>query len=383
MFVVSSNNTAQPNFRFVFDIYRGATLISRVKLPKRPSSTNCIFDAARIFQGYLSKDLGTPAEAAQQYAGISGGGSPAITQYQIKFGEEYSGTVHADLIRTNNKYTFHGGVLKRDFPDYDFEDFILKKSTANGNFLDNAPPTLKIESNQNAWKYAIVNPSGAASAVGKMQFKKYNTGNGLLGTLNLNAGYAQSYGLFRFATGTTNLNIASTNWIDSSVAKYTFQILDSDDMAVSDLITYQIQDNCRFPAMRLHFLNRLGGIDAFNFTLKNFSNETIERQFFKRRYGTTTSTAWSYDKSERGQEQFDTKIKNGFRLNSDWLTDLESAWLAELIESPQVWSEEGGELFGVTLNINSYEKKTKRNEQLFMIEGLTGEYSFTDVRQRS
>ena len=51
-FVVSSNNTAQTNFKFVCDIYISGTLVTRLKSFPQPTSTKGIFDVAAVIRDY-------------------------------------------------------------------------------------------------------------------------------------------------------------------------------------------------------------------------------------------------------------------------------------------------------------------------------------------
>jgi hypothetical protein len=69
IYLVTSSGTAQTNFRYVFDVYEtnGSTLISRVKLPARPTDNRCVFDAKRVIENYLSYNLPTAQEQAGFY----------------------------------------------------------------------------------------------------------------------------------------------------------------------------------------------------------------------------------------------------------------------------------------------------------------------------
>ena len=44
-------------------------------------------------------------------------------------------------------------------------------------------------------------------------------------------------------------------------------------------------------------------------------------------------------------------------MNSDWLTDVDYQWLSELVLSPDVYVEDEGELYPVTITGTNYEFK--------------------------
>lgn len=92
--VVSSTNTTQTNFRYVFDVFTGTTIgsssmVARRALLPRPVTNNCIFSPQGILRNYLSYDRSVYSIIASTYST-----APAYGQYVLSLGEEYLYTWH-------------------------------------------------------------------------------------------------------------------------------------------------------------------------------------------------------------------------------------------------------------------------------------------------
>lgn len=131
------------------------------------------------------------------------------------------------------------------------------------------------------------------------------------------------------------------------------------DVNVTNEIRFDL-DCDRFDSKTVHFRNKLGGVDSYPFTMKNRKRGNVDKQTYGKNsdvYGTEVYSAvyaGSYEES--------------FELNSDWLTDAESEWLFQIINSPQVWVEIDGELIEAIVEDNSYQFYTRRNDNLQQLQ---------------
>jgi hypothetical protein len=116
----------------------------------------------------------------------------------------------------------------------------------------------------------------------------------------------------------------------------------------------------RFNSIPIHFQNKYGGIDSYTFTLKNRKRANISRQTFG--YNSDVYATTTYDKVWAGEFDY------VYALNSDWLTDAESAWLIEMVRSGQVWLELDGQLVEAIVNANTYQFTTRRNDRLTQLQ---------------
>jgi hypothetical protein len=383
IYLASSSATAQQNFRFVFDVYGsdGTTLIARVKLPARPSDSKGLFDAKRIVENYLSHDVPDAQENAGFYRN-----SNSYCKYTVKVGEEYNAGSSLTSFYAQQtlqaKYVWNAALDWLEFMGFAYADYMLTTGGMGGNFLSAAPGIQKIETNQNAWLSMITASSGS---IRTGLFTKYNPAGVSLGTLTITNSYDpitdDADRFLRLACGTTNIEAHTPGWIDSSVGYYTVQVLDSVLGEVSDVMRYDITENCRFTTVRLHWLNHLGGWDSFNFTMKSYERISAMKRVYKKHYGTTSGN-WDYSSNERGDVVFDSSGKQIFSINSGWLSETESAWLEGLLLSPEVYQEvDSNMLIAVVIKTDEYEKKKKENEKLFQLK-LEFAYSSDKIRQR-
>jgi hypothetical protein len=95
----------------------------------------------------------------------------------------------------------------------------------------------------------------------------------------------------------------------------------------------------RFDFTEVHFENQLGGVDSYVFTKPNRERQSIQRVEASRPYLTDTFTDpgvyGNYINFSKYNAQVD--YNKEFTVSSDWLTDAEFEWLAEMVRSPRLW----------------------------------------------
>jgi hypothetical protein len=169
--------------------------------------------------------------------------------------------------------------------------------------------------------------------------------------------------------------------IGSNIVSYTIQGTNG-PLGVTPVITFNITQECRYDVFRLHFLNKWGGFDGYNFTKINIESTQPSRQTYKRVYGSVNSGTWSYATTERGDVHYHTRYKNQVHLCSDWLSDADMQWLLELIHSPVAYQEVSP---GIARPVNildaEYKIQKKSFEPIYNIE-LDIIYSEDNFRQR-
>jgi len=85
LYVLSSSNATQPQFRYVTTISEGGTDLTTIKT--YPNETNnAVIDAAPIIQSYLGYD---------RYWKLSGSADPVLSKklFEFDFGEEYGTSI--------------------------------------------------------------------------------------------------------------------------------------------------------------------------------------------------------------------------------------------------------------------------------------------------
>lgn len=101
----------------------------------------------------------------------------------------------------------------------------------------------------------------------------------------------------------------------------------------SEWIEYEIDTPCKgLTNYRLAWLNHLGGYDYFNFKMKSERGIEIEKQEYR-----ASAFAWDLnqmaylrDEQKRVQTTYDLKGDWSYTVNTDWLSDAETAALTDL-----------------------------------------------------
>lgn len=145
----------------------------------------------------------------------------------------------------------------------------------------------------------------------------------------------------------------------------------NDDLTSNELLINQVCYPKTNP-MVIHFLNMQGGWDSFGFNLVNKRASQFERSSYqKSEYqlsGNDMRNIDDYNKYNDGKVTFATNISNTYHLISDWCSEKDYHWLAQLIASPIVYLEVRGAYFPVLVTNTSYEYKLEASDQLFNFE---------------
>ena len=119
-----------------------------------------------------------------------------------------------------------------------------------------------------------------------------------------------------------------------------------------------VTDCSRFPNVRLRFKNAFGVWDYFDFNKVSKTSEVINKKSYKRIVGTFNGTSYTYQTYDREDVQYGFTGKQSIILNTDWLTQDQYTWLAEMIQSNEVAIYESGTWLAANITDSNYEFKT-------------------------
>ena len=123
--------------------------------------------------------------------------------------------------------------------------------------------------------------------------------------------------------------------MDATAATFEITLADSSLADISETVTITIDDSCSSEAVRLKWVNPLGGIDGYTFMARkkedvSFRSKTFERVVEK-----------GYALKDRGHTVLSITGQDTMELFSDILTNAELEWIAELGLSNNVWIDDG------------------------------------------
>ncbi len=383
-----STNIANDNFTYLVDIYinGSATYNTRLRVPPIPNGGFCVVDLHRILESYVSSDMFKSNDNAGSY----GCPNSSLT-YEVKVGEEY---ILAGVLVTNEDEdvtttlkAVNGSLSYFDFVDYDYQKYI--PTDINSKHLTNAPTQEVVSKNDLGYLYYL----DPLFEVPFLQIRGFNDNNVKITDCYVDLTNSNNLvNRIPFApksidnidiSDLTILQGATPMFSTNGISYYTIDFLNNVNNKTLKSKKYILREDCENEMVRLIFLNRLGGYDAFNFYGRNNSEHKIERKNYKKTPNRIDASGnYSYSKSDKEKVQYYTKTTEKISCNSDWITEEEEKWLLELIESPEIYMQVGNELISVAkIEASSHKIRKHISEKLFKLE-VKFELGTDNYRQR-
>ena len=340
------------NFKFIAEVKQNTTSLAKLKAPIYYGSTNKgVFNIGRILENYVSYDWNYNDSAAS-------GCTNSIMDYKVEFGYEYSNSATGSVTEYTNLASATGSVWNASLNPIDLVNY-AGQYTMDGDGLFLTPIRSKtIHRTQKDWLYAIRNT--ATSAL--ITYSDASTQ-----TISLPA------------TKVVRIPSGSQLSIPSGATYFDIQLKLSSTV-LSETYRVNIIDECsKYDTTDLFFLNSLGGFDSFRFNRVRRDTYEIQRKSFKSN-PYTLGASYGYETSSFNTKNYDVNSMHKVKLFSNWITESQSLWLKDLLESPVVYLYDGT-LVAIRIETATYETKKHVQDNAFMLE-LEIAYSFENKRQR-
>jgi hypothetical protein len=337
MFIVDSTNKAQPNYKYILDVYIGATKVATMKNRPNPTySSYGVFNVNKVVQAYLTSRYFIPAGAVP--ATITGN----KVSYQIKVSESYSTTTNVDVIVDGTKVAFNAAASFIDF---------VNGVTYTDKFLTNRSRTGVIELDTTDNFYVMVLASAATSV-----------------------------DIAAFTAGSiTNTSIPISGDVIINLNPTLQGATSADTMVVSlrgsttlDTLTFKIGACTPYTSVPLHFLNRMGGYETVHFRLVSKKNLKIDIKSLQEQGWVINTSGVNY-KDTNGvlydtQRAYAATYREQLKLTCQALSDEDNEWLEELVTSTSVFTEVGGTYVPVMVKEDSYEAKKRLSDGITNVQ---------------
>jgi hypothetical protein len=377
VFNVSSTNSTQANFQFLVDVnVSGQTNpVARLTYPKQPNIGTINIDVSNVVKDYVTYDLGSFNNEALI------NNTNSVAKYWLEFGEVYDNVSGIPTIYPNLTQYGTSGSPKSgsnaifDFLEWSKTAFSSGKllSTLNQVSLNQTTFTPSLRANQQMWLSFF----DKNQTIKELDIDFYDSNGNLLGgdTTGFFTNYASIVSL---NVGYALINSLSLNSLfeDPQSAYYILRFKD-----VSAQILFEkrinIDNKCTpYEVYRLHWLNKFGGFDSFNFTRVSKENIEIEQKQFKK------LQSLNYSTTDRLKTDYFTKFSESIELNTDLLSNEEWQGLRELVISPVVILETSPTTY-IPINIleTTYSPNKVVNEQKPTSLRITIQYTFDNYRQ--
>jgi hypothetical protein len=320
----SSDQTAQANFSYIVELYINGSL----------NSTHRVFPTNGIYANFDAKkyvSINTPSPRVDNPA-PSQDAFNNVTAYII-VRENYGNPPTNQASATANTETaWKGKYNQQEWVLLNTDNYVFTNN--NSKWLTEAP-RLKVRSGEILNLYHITNNKASTSRT----ITFYTAAGATVGSAHVITPAALK--VTRYNASYDYLEAQCTGDF-STVAYVTVRITSADPLA-SQILTIDIDRSCATYTTRLHFLNQLGGMDAFTFTRLNRKTTSTEVRTYQTQQGRLTGVSYEFNPFYTGTNNFQITFDKTQELVSGWVTAEVANWLYDnLMTSPYVIIEQDG-----------------------------------------
>jgi hypothetical protein len=356
--VVSSNNTASANFRYVCDV-SGSLSSARLKCDKLPTTNNGFFGVSKVVETLIAPKI------PQLTSGWQDGGYAVNTN--LTFREEFGspptvatgGTALASLI------AWQAAFRQQDYAAYSPSGYQANTIAGATVTVSNRPTSYTLASADHDFLGFLI--KAGSTPVAEIQYNDTSGASARVFTVTGSSNISNYFnmgalGLYNLTAGQTSDSDDGSVLFPLVGASYTVRLILDDAADDKDRTpTYTITiDNCqRYNDLRVFFRNMYGGVDGYTFTRMNRQRVDVDRKTYG--YNASVYGDDVYDK------QWSVTYRDTYTLNSDWLTDAEFTWLQEMIYASECWIQLGTQLVPVVVQTNTYNVRKRVVDKLQQI----------------
>jgi hypothetical protein len=349
MYAVSSSLYQSPQYQYVMDIVSGSDILTRVKQFPNPAGSG-IFNVAHLLNDYLEYEPGVLNASTSQGFGKS------LQNFTIKFGEEY-GTSPSSSVQVYDGQGQVGnpkvsGSLAEVFPgsvdpnnissSYNWTD-LYSSHTYLTEYKPLYPSDKELYKPVGKDDYAVIGHYGGGTA----SIYVYNSAGTLIHTEGMGS-------LDTFAY----IPVGGQNLLDAGMSQS--DLNDADYMYV-----YMSGHSGNY----LYYINSFGAWDHYGVNLPTKRTTNIERKEVTTPHQNWSTATSPFDGLRRGTDVYHQKVTDRFSISTNWLDQNQASWLSYLIESPEVYIQNGSVFNPIVITNASYTHNTNtRSQKAFQFE---------------
>lgn len=346
IWVFSSNQTGQVNFSYYVEVYVDGVL----------NSSHQVFPESGIYGKFDASQIAESELTAPTIPTDINGVDAGFARVNVKVYERYGTTPTLQASSTSNaKTVIKGKLFTNTWINTDINEYFIDDDGKK--FLTNCPE-FKLRSSEDLFLYSIVD-SYTSNVTVHLNYKdvdgvSLNTESIVNTGYRLNA-YSLSYSILDGYYSLVNV---------STVEVY----IEDVDNIISETIIINI-DKCYKPdTTRLHFLNQLGGVDAFTFDAVSKQSMSTQTNSFLTTQGGFDGAAYTYSTTNSQTGNYQVTSNTKLMLESNWINEDIMQWLNDnLFTSPYILMETANGLQRVANTSASVKYKKNRNDMAFNV----------------
>ena len=366
LYVVASNAVTESQYQYVMDVVSGSQT-TRIKQYPNPSAV-AVFDVSRVLNDYLESrtDVFTITSSVDYGSGKG--------TFDIKFGEEYgtspsssvtlydgNGTPGNPAVTGTQAVVWGGTIDVNNGSGYNWDDVYSENI-----FLTSYPNSQSPSSDFNYKKVGVED-------YGILSYKGDDVQSTITATLKTFGGSTIATIDLKGSVDNVGTIIPShpRNLLDAGITQTQ---LDNTDWYVIEVATNSFyfkidRDTCNYDRANFLFLNKQGVWDTHGISLPKRKNPNINREIITKPFVNYSSALSQYDNKRRGSDVYDVSLEDDYVIATQYLTQGEAQWLSEMLESTEVYLQEGNLFIPIVITNSSYTHNTnKRSQKAFQYE---------------
>ena len=347
--VVTSSNSTQTNFKYVFDIQVNSATIATLKVYPTDAGVG-IIDVGPFIRNYFESGFYDDGSGFVRHAD-----GFLHVDYTVRYGEEYNGTIYPNLTSGNYKGW-----------NFSLDPFRTPITTYANKFLTPRDRTQAKVVSGETFLISYFNSDLASSLTATIQnLNEDGTNNGSAST-GSNFLPSAVHGIILDLSPTGVNAYLGTTKVTASTYAYRVSI-----GADSIVITQTCAP--RFTPVQIIFQNQYGGYDQMAFRLLSRQSRKMERKTYTRgNYELSASDTMDYKDASNifygGSRAFASSVDYSYSVISDYLSVIDYNLGAELLASNEVYFAFGGNYYPIVFTGTSWTEKNNNSDKMFNYE---------------
>ena len=367
VFTFSSDQTAQPNFSFIVEVYIDGQLRLTQEVFRQFNTLGRI-DVCEAVQSVVANPEITTA--------IEYNATNSMVEYYIKVYEKYGSTpTIQDDDTSATLLAFNGALEYREWVNFNYDDYDPWQ-TNFAKFLTYFPRSKRALCGMEENFYlGYFEQTGAQTATLVVNLFDISGNNIAFGSYNI----TESEFVILNVGPQVIIDNTAINQVDFDDCYYYTVYVELTDIATETFTIYMDLDCKRYDTYRLHWLNKLGSFDSFTFSLVSTEAANVQSYGYQRDPGVWDGTSYTYPLYAGQAINFAKTKTETLTLNSDWINQDIQQWLVKsLYDSPLVYleRENGTEFEPVKVTNSNYTLKQRRRDGLIQ-ETINIDRTFT------
>jgi hypothetical protein len=356
VFTFSSDQTAQPNFSFIVELY----VDSQLRLTQevfRQFNTLGRIDVSEAVQSVMSNIIPTTT--------IENDASTSMVTYAIIVYEKYGTTPTIQASDTSTTLKAINAALEyKDWVNWDYTIYD-PNLTQDAVFMTYFPTSKRALCGMDE-NFYLGYLEQTASAPVLLYVELLDIQNNTIASDYINLTSVE-FNILNVGPQVIIANSTITQTDFDDCYRYSVSVDVSGVSFVGPFVIYMDLECKRYDTYRLHWLNKFGSFDSFTFSLVSTEAANVQSYGYQRDPGVWDGTSYTYPLYAGQGINFAKTKTETLTLNSDWINQDIQQWLVKsLYDSPLVYleRENGTEFEPVKVTNSNYTLKQRRRDGL-------------------